>query len=388
MIRRIFFTTLFVLIILTPLIMWLVWLLTPKKPMEVLIIDKTVLVKEGYEHNALNWVLTNSRITKKDRKFYDREVDYYGFFPLEDKKYYINDLTQFSKDQLDSMVNKYDVIYPTDMYGIYANEWYLDTLETERSRKVYGGLDSSDLYVVKKGLKEKKLVITEFNFLNHPTPYWLRKRAEKLLGFDWSGWVGRYFHSLDTAVNEELPHWVVNLYMQQHGNVWPFTKSGIVFVHESDIIVILENETHLDYEAPKIFTSEEYQDRYGIIGEIAYPFWFEIITPDYKINKVISTFKVFPNQDGYKELRAYGIPLTFPAAMQHKNDNLFYYFTGDFSDNRTNFRFVRFSGSPYVAKWMVTKNDFFDRNYFFWEYYEPLMRRIFLNYYRNDLKKN
>jgi len=236
--------------------MWLVWLLTPKKPMEILIVDKTVLVKEGYEHNALNWVLTNSRITNRDREFYDREADYYGFFPLEDDKFYINDLTQFSKNQLDSIVNYYDVIYPTDMYGIYVNEWYLDTLETERSRKVYGGLDSCDLYVVKKALNDKKLVITEFNFFNHPAPYWLRKKAEDVIGVDWSGWVGRYFHSLDTAVNEELPHWVVNLYMKQHGYVWPFTKSGIVFVHESDIIVILENETHLDYEAPKIYTNE------------------------------------------------------------------------------------------------------------------------------------
>jgi hypothetical protein len=42
-----------VLICFAPLIMWLLWLFTPKTKLVAAIIDKTVLTKEGQEHSSL-----------------------------------------------------------------------------------------------------------------------------------------------------------------------------------------------------------------------------------------------------------------------------------------------------------------------------------------------
>jgi len=125
--------------------MWLVWFLTPKTKLVTAIIDKTVLTTEGQEHISLNWVLNHERYTKTSSEPYTISHDYYGFFPLKDEKFKIKGLERFSPSQLKQLSIDADLVYFTDTYGIYNNEWYQQKNVTERSGKLYGGLSNKDM---------------------------------------------------------------------------------------------------------------------------------------------------------------------------------------------------------------------------------------------------
>jgi hypothetical protein len=163
----------------------------------------------------------------------------------------------YTYDQLDSVASSLDMVYFTDMYGMYINEWFRDTiLWKERSPLLYGGMTEKDLYLLQKMKDQKKLILAEFNYYHHPTDASVRERAGQLLNIRWTGWIGRYFESLDPADNDELPMWVVNNYRKGHNGEWPFEKSGIVLAREDDWIEVLEDSTHLNVEIPFIYTTK------------------------------------------------------------------------------------------------------------------------------------
>ncbi|MBS1687881.1 MAG: hypothetical protein JSS96_04100, partial [Bacteroidetes bacterium] len=132
--------TIVILIILTPLWMWIAWLASPKKKLVVAIVDKTVLTSAGQEHSSLTWVLNNERYTKNKHDLYSVSHDYFGFFPKGDEKYRIKGLERFSPEQIEQLSNDADAMYVTDAYGIYKNEWYTKGNTSERSGMIYGGL--------------------------------------------------------------------------------------------------------------------------------------------------------------------------------------------------------------------------------------------------------
>ncbi|HEY2582414.1 MAG TPA: hypothetical protein VGI43_11440, partial [Mucilaginibacter sp.] len=131
-------------VLLFPLWMWLVWFLTPKTKLVIAIIDKTVLDRGGQEHVSLNWILNNHRFAKTSTDLYHISSDYYGFFPGDDEKFRTKGLERFSTDQLKQLSNDADLVYFTDTYGIYKQEWYSQTASTERSGILYGGLSEQD----------------------------------------------------------------------------------------------------------------------------------------------------------------------------------------------------------------------------------------------------
>jgi hypothetical protein len=161
--------------LLLPLLMWTAWQLTPSKQLNILIVDKTVLTPDAREHRSLNWVLTYKKFVKSNGDLYKPAKDYMGFFPGKKKRFTIHDLKEMTESQIDSISDHYDAVYYTDSYGIYYNEWYRDTLETEHSEKVYGGLDENDFLLIQKMKEKNKLVIAEFNFLASPTHYRIRR---------------------------------------------------------------------------------------------------------------------------------------------------------------------------------------------------------------------
>lgn len=379
--RYIALIILFVIFVVFPFMLWLAWHLTPEKPMKVFIMDKTVLTGEGMEHRSLNWVMAHKKFVKPDGAFYDVEKDYFGFFPLQDKKYKIKDLSRKSEEELDSMSRHYDMAFFTDTYGIYYNEWYRDTNQTEHSEKVYGGLDSMDLQFIEKMVSQNKMVISEFNFFASPTPTDIRTKAETMLGVQWSGWTGRYFKSLDTLNNPDLPRWVIHLYKQQHNNTWNFKGSGIVFVHEDNTIAILEEERHLNKPLPEVTTEAAIAQKFGVVERIDYPFWFDITFPTDSKNQIISWNNIYPNTKGDSILSRHNIPSKFPAAIENYKTNLFYYFALDFSDNPIPARFIRFKGGKYFEMMLLDLQDQSNRNSFFYTYYLPMTSRILNNYY-------
>lgn len=364
-----------------PLILWLLWVFKPSHKANILIMDKTVLTQNGLEHCAFNWVLAHNKYVKPNGQFYSVSSDYYGFFPLEKNLYQINDFSKLTEEQIDSLSNIFDMAYYTDTYGIYYNEWHRDKNLTKHSEKVYGGLDKNDVLFLKKMKEKRKLILAEFNFFATPTSSSVKAEIETLLGLKWGGWTGRYFDQLDTIKNPELPKWVVRLYKEQHQNKWPFTKPGIVFIHANETIVILEKETDLNFEVPKVKSFNYGVKKFNIPKEIQYPYWFEITLSSDTNNKVISYYEVLTNERGDSILQHHNIPKIFPATFENIKNSPYYYFCGDFTDSPIDKTTYKLIGIKYFKMFVLNEHDLNDRAAFFWLYYLPMTTNILDTYY-------
>lgn len=389
--RQIISISLLIILVLIPIISWLFWYTKSDQILNVAILDKTVLNKDTQEHISLSWVLKHERYVNTDLEHHDHELDYFGFFPDGEGEYLINDFNKFSDLQLDSIADYYDMLAYTDLYGIYVAEWwnaYPDKAPKEweyvspieRSRHIYGGMTHNEIELLKKMKQRKKLIFTEFNNIAQPTPTAIRKEFEKTFSMKWSGWAGKYYNSLDSNRNDEIPMWIKHSYVDQYGE-WPFKHSGIVFVNNDETIVILENQTHLKHEVPLIITDQKYVDEYGVLPEIKYPFWFDICYKTWP-NKSISNYRIETNKLGDSILNVHHIPSQFPAVIKGGGANPFYYFAGDFSDNSISMNSVRFEKVEWVSSFFYGSVAQ-ERDSFFWKYYRPLVTTIIDDYYKS-----
>lgn len=381
-----FNVVLFYAIMFLPLWMWLAWLLWPKSKLVIAIVDKTVLNTEAQEHSSLNWVLRNNKYSKTSKDLYSMGRDYFGFFPGDDKKYDLKGLERFSDEQLDKLSAECDMMYVTDTYGIYSKEWYAGKNLSERQQVIYGGLSRQDMYLLKKIKEQKKLIITEFNTFATPTAPNIAREFEQTFKIRWTGWVGKYFDSLDTLKNKELPRWLIDNYKDQNNDKWPFKRAGIAYVDRSDKIIILEYVTHLNSEVPLITTPADQRERFKIPKTMKYPFWFDIIQTS-RSNQIVSFFDVKVNERGKRILAENGIPPQFPAVIEHDApDYKFYYFCGDFADNPISQAGSYFKGIRFFRKMFYNDDIAAERVSFFWEFYAPMVSSILADY-ESSLKK-
>lgn len=378
--RKYLYRALLFLVLLFPLWMFFAWLFAEKQQLRVTAIDKTVLTKKGQEHVSLFWVLNHQKFVKANGSLYQNAKDYYGFFPKPQEAYEIRGLEKLSPTQLDSLADSSDLGWITDAYGIYNNEWFSQGNVAGRSGMIYGGMSSQDLYFLKRLKSQGKLVLAEFNCLGSPTDTAIRKDFESTFGIRWTGWIGRYFDVLDTAVNTELPRWLVRNYIRQHGS-WPFKKSGIAFVKEDDRVEILENETHLQKELPEIFFSQQAMKKYDLPASAKYSFWFDIVTTD-TINQVHANFRLQVNPRGASVLKTAGIPSSFPVVLSYSGpDYRFWYFACDFNDNPISTSSSYFKGIHWFRRMFYNTADPADRGRFFWNVYRPLVTKILEDYH-------
>jgi len=369
--------TLLAVIAAIPLLMWLLWLCTPKTKMVAAIIDKTVLTTRGQEHISLTWILNHQKFTKTSTKSYQIAKDYFGFFPLDKENFRLKGLERFNPDQLKQLSEDADMVYFTDTYGIYNNEWYSQKNNTERSGMIYGGMSSQDIELLRLMKAKGKLIITEFNSIGSPTHLDTRLRFEKLFAMRWTGWTGRFFDNLDSTKNKELPRWLIRNYKRDNNNQWPFTKAGVAFVNDKDQVVILQDSTELDDPVPHITSSPYGQQNFGLPSKIKYAFWFDVIQPDLKTNTQVASFTLDVNARGRELLAAHQLPRVFPAVIMHKHEDYrFYYFSGDFCDNPITMGTSYFKGIS-LFKWMFyNTSDPMERASFFWNFYRPMVSQI------------
>lgn len=366
--------------------MWLFWLFTPHKKLVVAIIDKTVLDKTGQEHISLNWILNHHRYTKNNKSGYKIDRDYFGFFPKDNQKFRLKGLERFSTSQLAKLSDDADLAYFTDTYGIYNQEWYQQKTKQRSSGILYGGLSKQDLDFLKLMKEKEKLIVTEFNTIGSPTSPDIRTQFETMFGMKWTGWTARYFNSLDTVINKELPVWMVKNYKAANGDRWTFKKAGIVFVSDRDQVVVLEDSVHLNNPMPYILSTASGQEQYGLPEKMKYPFWFDVILPVGQSNKIAAKFDLSLNPTGRAELKRYGIPASFPAVL-HQNaiHPKFYYFSGDFCDNPISLTTSYFKGIGLFKFLFYDTEDPMERKSFFWNFYKPLITNILEK--ENDEKK-
>lgn len=341
------------------------------------IIDKTVLTDKGQEHISLTWLLNHERLTKTSALSYHLSEDYFGFFPLADEKFKLKGLERFTENQLRQLSEDADLVYFTDTYGIYQNEWFKKGRDTERSGMLYGGLSVQDLVLLQDMKANHKLIITEFNTIGSPTKLNNRLKFENLFKMRWTGWTARYFDSFDTLVNKELPRWLINNYKRTNGGKWSFKKSGVAFVNQNDQVVILEDVIDLNNPIPQIITGTYGQQHFSLPEKIKYSFWFDVIQPDLNVHEVVSSFQIQANTKGKALLKKNGIPANFPAVLMYKgNDYGFYYFSGDFCDNPIAMKTSYFKGIEFFKWFFYNRQNPSERASFFWNFYNPLMTHI------------
>ena len=373
----------FLIPIMIPLVSYLVWKVKDNKPLKVLIYDMTVPLNSYVEHNSFSWVLIHRKFTSFNQ-LNNPAVDYKGFFPQKNFKFVTNDFVKLTNEEVIQAADSLDMVYFTDTYGIYSNEWYKDQSINERSSRIYGGLNKNDLVLLRRLQDSRKLVMAEFNFLASPTPRSVRLEAEKLLDVKWTGWVGRYYESLDTIVNPDIPFWARKLYERQYRKTWNFHQSGIIFVHENDQLVVLEMDATLKEEVPWVYTSTYGQQEYGLPKEITYPYWFDIMESG-ESNRIVSKFKIYASESGKKLMSKYGIPDVFPCVIENREKN-YYYFCGDFCDAPIDLESAKFTGVTYFHKFFYDKYNYIDRTTFFWHFFRPMVTNILDEYW--DKMKN
>lgn len=362
------------------MVSYLHWWSKESRPLKVLIYDMTVPVKTYDEHNSFSWILINQKYTTHDQ-LNNPATDYKGFFPLKDFKFVTKDFSKLSTEVVEQAADTLDMVFYTDTYGVFSNEWLKNRNINERSSKIYGGLNKNDLVLLRSLMKSGKLILAEFNFLANPTEFAVRREAEKLLDLTWTGWAGRYYDVLDTLENPDIPGWAKRLYQKQYQKPWDFHEAGILFVHENDQIVVLEMDSTLKEEVPWIYTSKYGQHKYGLPEEINYSYWFDIMESG-ESNRIVSKYKIYANESGKKLMAENGIPDVFPAVIENREKN-YYYFCGDFCDSPIYIESAKLSGVSYFHKIFHDKYNYIDRTPFFWFFFRPMVIHIMEEYYLN-----
>ncbi len=376
-----------VVLVLTPVWMFLIWFFWPKRKLTVAIIDKTVLTTQAQEHISFNWILNHEKFVKNNEHLYNPSTDYFGFFPEENEKFRLKGLERFTRNQLIQLSADADLVYLTDAYGIYRNEWIKHSDTKERSGIIYGGTSDADMQFLQLMQQNKKLIIAEFNSLGSPTSPIVRSEFEKTFGIKWLNWIGRYFAVLDTSINTELPKWMIKNYLLQHNHQWSFKGSGIVFVRSDDRIEILSYPINLTVQTPLIYATAEGKNYYQLPEKIKYNYWFEVNEINQTYNHSIANFSIETNVAGTDSLLRWGIPKTFPAVSVHINNGYrFFYFSGDFCDNPIHLFSAYFKWVQYF-KWMFyNTQDPEERKSFFWKFYSPLVTKILNDYYQSRMQ--
>jgi len=364
------------LIFLIPVISWISWKLKYKVQINLLVVDKTTPNRDYSEHLSFFWMANQQRWVKPDGEEYNFAEDFYGFHPEDDGKYVIKDLGIFGKRGLSALSDSLDIVFFADTYGIYNSNWKdhpdygKDTISL-----FYGGLQPVEFNLLREMKRKGKTIIAEFNFFASPTSMLVRKQTEQLLGVKWKGWVGKYYNTLDTLLDPEIPRWVPDLYKKNYKKEYNFKNAGIVLVDNKERIVILDVKRHLNRRFPVLQSELSTQMEYNVPDSIYYPFWFDINSTDSR-NHVLAWFILDVNEKGKALLDKFNLPQKFPAILEHDKDYRFLYFACDFSDNEMGIYSSYFNGINKLSGVFCSPNQLKDRKMFFWKYYKPFMETV------------
>lgn len=367
-----------------PVINLLRWTFQTKKPMGIILVDKTVPRVDRVKHKSFYWIMTNDRYVKKEgKKSYSYVNDYYGFHPtrpLKEKQY--NNVRYNMTQALRELPEANDAIYITDTYGVLVSDWYFALTPVRRSRKLEGALNGMDNNLIKEMKDRNKLVVIEYNAFDWPTGEFESYTLQNRLGIEWSGWTGKYFESLDTT-RKNFPIWMTAMYRKQYKKPWSFSKSGVVLLRDKAIMV-LEEGSMLKSSLPVIKTDSAYCAKWGLAETVGFDQWFDIIDP--KANNVISKFNLNTTPEADTMLASYGLSNVFPAVIQEPSTQKTYYFSGDFCHIDIPYWTSRFMGVDKMKGLLYSKKEN-DVRRFFWLYYKPLIEGIFGDYYSAMDKK-
>ena len=352
-----------VLLVAAPFLLWQVF---PYRELNVWAIDKTVPYPDYREHVGLFWILKNEKISKPGAKqLYSEKSDYFGFYPYGKN--------EWRGSPLPSGGARPDIIYITDTYGVYKDDYMQKRLSGEYSPKIYGGLNAEDIMTIRRNLGAGNTFIAEFNTAASPTNLQDRRTLGKLLGIQWKGWIGKYFEDLTRG--KEIPDWIVADYEAQNKRKWEFFGRGFVLLSDNDQVEVLVAGEDIGPKGLKFSFREPWSRNLKSSKPISYRYWFEWTIPDSGV-ETVADFSFDLKERGAAKLESLGLSAVFPAVLFGKNTQYSgWYFSGDFAD-------LNFAATPFRIAgiaWLksLLADDTVDSNiYFYWKAYVPLMHSI------------
>ncbi|MCB8994900.1 MAG: hypothetical protein H6538_04760 [Bacteroidales bacterium] len=373
-----FLFILLVIIIVLPVTGRLLWMVKKDKPIDILIINKTVQKSTKNEVKTLCWALNFEKFVDTQNNLYNYHYDYLGFFPdaiTEDRK-----IKTFKLEDVSSLSDSKDVLYYVDNAGV---DYKLSKKKDAKSI-IYGGFNQNDYFLLKEMLGKKKLVVTEYNFFSPPTDDLVRYNTEKLLDVYSQGWKGKFFADLSRKnVAEEVPSIWFDRYQQGSSSDWDFSGPGILLLnYVQNRVLVLPAAKYMSSKYPEVVTNEEFAKEYNLPAEAAFSNWFDISYEGK--NTVVSDFNLNLNKEGQDLLHNNGIDGVFPAVIASP-DKRFYYLAGDFSKSPVFMPMSRlgYLSTIYLA---LNKGKVSNPDKFFPVYYEKLISSILNSYYQEKEK--
>ena len=319
-----YFIILLGIIIALPFAGRLFWLMKKSKPINIVIINKSVEKSSQNEVKTLNWTLNFGKYVNSDGDIYNFRYDYLGYFPdaaSESRK-----VKSYKLEEISSIAESNDALFFIDNSGIKLKK------DDKKSPKgiAYGGFNQNDYFLLKEMISRQKLVVAEYNFFSPPTEDLVRYNTEQFLDIYSLGWTGKFFNNLSKEqVSEDISGNWFDLYKQYYSTDWDFEGPGIILINlQQNRIIVLPAEKYMNSKFPEVVTAQEIASLYYIPQKAAYTGWFEISFEGK--NKVISNFDLNLNKEGVNLLRKNGIESEFPAVIESVNKK-FYYMAGDFS---------------------------------------------------------
>lgn len=350
---------LFILMLLMPLVVWF-WEEQHAEDLNIVILNKTVPDGDLREHKGLTWLLNHFHINKSNGESYHEEKDYVGVTYKNGKE-----LIRELPDDLSAA----DLIYVADTYGIYKSQ------QEKISDKIEGGLAADEWASIQHAVDVNDVpLIMEFNSISSPTNPQVRNEVSQYLGFEQTGWTGRYFQDLSNG-KKEIPQWLIDSYEASGNQVWSFTGEGLVFIEENTekVRVLSLDNGDLTQASINLKFTQKGKEKFDIDGQFPFRYWLDVIKAvDEKSD--LAYFELPVNSQGKELLEEWGIPSRFPAVIEKKQDkNDSYYFAGDFVDAHDIPSFYQYSGMAKVKEWF-TFDSVYPEESFFWKAYVPMMK--------------
>lgn len=336
----------------------------PKK-LHVLLIDKMRLDEKESQKRSFFWVLNHDRYVKSTGSSYDYG-DYVGFHRLDNGQYRHNSLQRLSVESVGYIASQMDAVYYKGTYQAFEqSSGHFPAWENNMTDK--------DYLLLKTLKQQNKLVVNEFPMFHAYKKAYLRQSFEHEFGVAWTGWVGKYYESLDT-LKTDMPAWIWRSYVSRGGS-WNFRKPGVVLIHQNGDVEVLESGKDLRSK-PVIHTNQYGVKQLGMIKKITYPNWFEVVSTASDKMHVVSAYELPVSKSGKLKLGNKNIPTSFPAVLMSK-DGLEYYFSGNFSELGVSKNASLFLGGANLNL-MFDGNE---ANFFFCKFYYPLVSNVFARYY-------
>lgn len=333
------------------------WLLKPRPPARVVIVDKTVPLYNYREHRRLMWLLSQHKVRPPgDRLLWNVARDYVGYDPKSGD----------AVDLSDAALEGASLLYIADTYGVYVDDYETPrnlAEHLELSERIYGGMTRDEVAAVERFVANGGRFVAEFNTFASPTSGESRRKLERLLNLVWTGWAAR--HVDDLADYREIAKWIRDRWALEFGRPWDLEGPGLIFVHESGRVLALREGIELG--DPPVFLQKDDLN-------IPYQFWFDVVLPREE-SEVRAEFKLATLPEGERLLSDFGIPLRFPAVL-HDDQFKHVYMAGDFSDAGSALGPPWLAGLPTIRKWMARAKLVPEDARLCWMVYAPLIEQI------------